>query len=569
MAAHRDSDSDASSVIDNGDSLEAFEAARIATQSAIGSGANLWDAMGGAADWTTVHADAAPAAFLALLEDRTATALKTAPMLQRATRPSGPRSRSRHHAIVTPAVLHHLVCRATQLDNSGGDRVGLLIRNAVLHHLHVAAEREDPLSWFPDIVGPRATAASTAIVADMVHRLALAALDPRTCTTARQLAVFLSEANAVMYNSLVTYEFIEESTDAPIPTPPPAFVQWQDTFLGRVLKRLDGRSGLLVNELWQLTQALFVEQHTSFGLSDNPLPVGGGATAAAEPPHTRGSSGAGTDSSKAGEPDTPPSESDQTTTTAINSVMAGTSSGLDGTVVVHKEADAQQFNLSRHEATMSTVKSEAEMHLSATDRNLGNQGESTSVVFPGEPEHVVDPAARQYAVEGEWPLQPAVSFIARHITSFLHEVVRLMRSPNFLARRLALRLVMRIITTPQRWRPVAAEVLHSPAILASVLLCLEDTSPHVRPDAYHALKVFIAFPPKCAPVRLVFQANRDALAKYLSKFKLDEDFDAERTRLLQCLGSVAPLTNLEAECIARLMRMSERRTDGAEAEAGS
>ena len=657
-----DDRSEAGSVIDRGETNEAAEAGQRTAALLQRSGSAAAPDLFFGTEWVLKFERTSNADFFDVLQQATNAAMDIPAMLAlgQAEEEETPTARSRgggrkrrssmpaNGRIVSPVILHHLVCRATQLggkedaqwaaataDEGAAARRAqrdktLRLRNAVLHFLHIAGEREDATRWVPPLVGPMASIDGHRFLVDIIHRLAAAILDPHCCSTARQLAVLLAEANASIYNGLLTYEFpirdglpTNHATPGGGPSEAAAaasadgddFALWHDTFMGKVFRRLDDRRGAHASELWLFVQAVLVDAHSSGGLSEDEvdaLKTAFDSQSAFQPSQTfnqsGGNFGVGPRSTMEGVGQRRSrSGSDEDEDGSV--VVGGFDSRAPSTrasgvmnrrsVSIFEREDpemlgANESSIHGEDDNASAVAAAARQELRTPPQTAARgqtAGQSSQLASPGTYRGTatysdrsesavprpgssfsnlrasqsaamvaVDPAAVDYCAAGEWPLAPAVAFLGRHPTALLHETVRLLRSPGFLARRLMLRLVSTIVGSPQLWMPLSVEMLHSPAVLMSLLMCLEDRSQHIRPDAYHAVKIFIMFPNKCAPTRLLLHSNRDAIAGALTRlrFSTEDEMDQledEREGILRCLGAVRPLTQIESVSIAHLMRV--------------
>lgn len=111
---------------------------------------------------------------------------------------------------------------------------------------------------------------------------------------------------------------------------------------------------------------------------------------------------------------------------------------------------------------------------------------------------------------------------ARCVCNLLGEVgpmhpppVAAVSSCGFLNQWHALRLLTSLLgeTKFGKLRTLLAE---SPALLCAVMKHMKSASSHLRFEAYHCLKVFIAKPNKSAPIRYLMWLNRDTLMQFIN-----------------------------------------------------
>ena len=140
----------------------------------------------------------------------------------------------------------------------------------------------------------------------------------------------------------------------------------------------------------------------------------------------------------------------------------------------------------------------------------------------------------------------ASSFILNHFVLSVGLFISCIRSPNYVTRRQMLKLLVALVTD-KRFSRARQRLLASPALLCSLLDALNDPSHHIRYEAHHCVKVFIANPAPCLPIRYLLLINRDALAMHVSRYTsgdpdADKQLALERDVLLTQLCSLPPLS---------------------------
>ena len=117
----------------------------------------------------------------------------------------------------------------------------------------------------------------------------------------------------------------------------------------------------------------------------------------------------------------------------------------------------------------------------------------------------------------------ASQFLEREYTSIFSRFNKMLKSQNYITRRMSLKLLGEILLDRTNFG-VMMKYISSASNLAIIMTLLSDPSGNIQFEAFHVFKIFVANPNKPEEVVRILTKNKVKLIKYL------ENFHAERER---------------------------------------
>jgi len=136
----------------------------------------------------------------------------------------------------------------------------------------------------------------------------------------------------------------------------------------------------------------------------------------------------------------------------------------------------------------------------------------------------------------------ASEYLQRDYDNVLPRFNLMLRSSNYITRRLSLKLLGEILLDRSNFH-VMMKYISSKDNLKVVMLLLSDPSPNIQFEAFHVFKVFVANPSKPPEIIKILTQNRVKLVAYLEKFHLDKEggddqFRDEKSLIISTLNGL-------------------------------
>ena len=114
--------------------------------------------------------------------------------------------------------------------------------------------------------------------------------------------------------------------------------------------------------------------------------------------------------------------------------------------------------------------------------------------------------------------QIASEYLHVHFTPFFTNFNKLLQpQQNYVTRRQSLKILGELLLTKANFRTMQ-KYTQSTQFLKSVMVMLKDTSSHIKFEAFHVFKLFVANPLKSDGVKLILAMNKERLLGFFEKF---------------------------------------------------
>jgi len=129
----------------------------------------------------------------------------------------------------------------------------------------------------------------------------------------------------------------------------------------------------------------------------------------------------------------------------------------------------------------------------------------------------------------------AAEFIETEFARFFEHFNRLLRSQNYVARRVSLKLLGEMLLERSNFN-IMTEYIASSDNLKLIMNLLLDNRKNIQYEAFHVFKIFVANPNKAPAVASILKKNQAKMVSYLEDFltdREDEQFHEDREMIIE------------------------------------
>lgn len=144
--------------------------------------------------------------------------------------------------------------------------------------------------------------------------------------------------------------------------------------------------------------------------------------------------------------------------------------------------------------------------------------------------------------------QLASQYVETHFDEFFGQFHGLLRSDDYVTMRQCLRLLGQILLC-KGFSPVMLRYVNDETFLIMHMKLLQDKSDHIKFEAFHIFKMFVANPRKMPKIQRILYQNRDRLIRYIEKFKPAADYEKDAQFLHDRQTTLERIRKLEALAI--------------------